>query len=382
MENQTPPQQETELLTGGALEAIERANIDMAVATAKKYPRSIKQFMADAESMISIDPETAESCVYKLKRTEKDGSLKWIEGPSIRLLEIAASAYTNIRYGSRVIGIDDTFVTCQGVSHDLQRNVYSSVEVKRRITTKDGRRFGDDMIMITANACGSIARRNALNGVVPRSYINQLAEFARRTAVGDIKTLPERRQRAIDYFTKTLGVPLAKVLEYLEKKAIEDCDLGDLEKLNGLRTALKDNEASVDETFNLGPKAKAPTGLPKQPGDTPAPSLFSAGTGAPTAEPKAPVKLPEPSVTELRKLLAEANLTEAGLMTYLQQSKAIDDTLRNLEEVAQISPAAISTSILDWDAIKPKIPAPAPLKPTQVNLPHDHLVGSKPAPKK
>lgn len=361
MENDTDTQH-TELVSGGALEAIERANVDMAVATAKKYPRSIKQFMIDAKSMISEDPETAESCNYKLKRKEPDGSMKIIEGPSIRLLEIAASAYTNIRYGSRVIDMEGSFVTCQGVAHDLQRNVYSSVEVKRRITKKDGRRFGDDMVVVTANACGSIARRNALNGVVPRAYINQLAVHAKQIAVGDVKTLPERRQRAFEHFTKTLGIPLEKVLEYLEKKSVEDCDLADVEELQGLRVALKEGDASIDETFNLGPKAKSPTGLPTdKKTENPAPSLFGAGTGE--APPKSDPKPPEANpLLDVRKHLAEANLTEAGMMTYLRENKIIDESLSNLDEVAHISPGVLPQIILRWDQVKGGITPPAPTK--------------------
>lgn len=251
MESNPPEIVAAELVPAEALEALERATIDMAIATAKKYPRSIKKFIAEAESMISLSPETAESCNYKLKRQGKDGT-KWIEGPSIRLLEICASAYGNIKFGSRVISIDNTFVTCQGVSSDLERNVHTSVEVKRRITTKTGGKFSDDMIGVTANAAGAIARRNALNGIVPRSYVQHLADFAKKIAVGDIKTLPERRQRAIEYFTKTVGITIDKVLEYLEKKSVEDCGLEEIEALQGLRTALKDGDINIDTAFDLG----------------------------------------------------------------------------------------------------------------------------------
>jgi hypothetical protein len=81
-------------------------------------------------------------------------------------------------------------------------------------------RYGTDMIMVTANAAGSIARRNALNGLIPRAYIMHLSDYAKQIAVGDIKSLPERRQRAFDYFTKVLGVDVAKVLAYLEKPSV------------------------------------------------------------------------------------------------------------------------------------------------------------------
>lgn len=259
--NETIEDGHVQLVAADALAAIERSQVDMQISTAKKYPRSVKAFLDESISMISLSPEIAEGCNYKLKRKNKDGGLTYIEGPSVRLLEIAASAYGNLRYGSRTIGIDDEFVTSQGVAFDMERNVASSVEVKRSIKGKFGR-YSNDMIMITANAAGSIARRNALNGVIPRVYIQALSEHAKKVALGDIKTLPERRQRAFDYFTKTLGVPLEKVLTYLEKKSIEDCNLADVSDLQDLKTALKEGQSTVEDIFSDKPAQEAPKQKP------------------------------------------------------------------------------------------------------------------------
>src|SRR4030095_16815883 len=202
-----------ELVGSEALAAIERSQIDTQISTAKKYPRSPKAFLQEACGMISLNTEVAEGCNYKLKRKGKDGVVI-IEGLSVRLLEIAPSAYGNLKYGSRTIAIDGEFVTTQGVAFDLEKNVSSSVEVKRSIKGKFGR-YSQDMIMVTANAAGAIARRNALNGIIPRVYIQTLADYAKKVALGDIKTLPERRQKAFDYFTKTLGVDVKLILAYL-----------------------------------------------------------------------------------------------------------------------------------------------------------------------
>jgi phosphoribulokinase len=94
-----PDEAPLEIVTSDALGALERSQIDMQISTAKKYPRSVKAFMEEAQGMIALNQETAEACNYKLKRKEKGGGIKYIEGPSIRLLEIAASCYTNLRYG-------------------------------------------------------------------------------------------------------------------------------------------------------------------------------------------------------------------------------------------------------------------------------------------
>ena len=237
-----------EVVSLSALEQMERAQVDMKISTAKKYPRDIKVFVKEAETMISLDAETAESCNYTLKRMGKGGQT-FIQGPSIRLLEIAASAYGNIAYGSRIVGIDGEFVTAQGFSHDLQKNVSSAVEVKRSITTKEGRRYSQDMIMVTANAAGAIARRNALKGVVPVAYINRLAEYALGVARGDIKSIGERIQKAFDYFIKVVGVSEEQLLKWLERPNRETCTTEDVDKLNGLKTALKEGETNLDDEF-------------------------------------------------------------------------------------------------------------------------------------
>lgn len=231
------------------LEAQERARIDIQVATARRYGRDVAKFLAEAKSMIGLDLDTAEACSYQLKRKNQDGGIKIIEGPSIRLLEIAASCWEHLSWVSRTVGETERTVTVQAVAEDHYRNNHCGVEVIRRISTKDGRRFSDDMVVVTTMAAQAIARRNALGGIIPRAYVEQLRQYALQVAKGSIKTLPERRQRALSYFTTVIGVDLAKVLIYLERKTVEDITVDDIEKLTQLKTALKDGDATVEEVF-------------------------------------------------------------------------------------------------------------------------------------
>lgn len=237
------PNEPVMVVAPAAVESITKAEIDIQIATAHRFPRSIERFMREAETMATIDAETAESCFYKVPR---DG--KMIEGPSIRLMEIAASAWGNIRYASRTIGEDAEFIVAQGVAHDLERNVSASVEVRRRITTKNGKRYSGDMINVTANAAGSIARRNALMGVIPRAYINRVYDEAKRAAIGDVQTLSEKRVNALAYFAK-LGINRDRVFARLEVVGEQDITLAHMETLIGIKTAIKDGEITVDEAF-------------------------------------------------------------------------------------------------------------------------------------
>src|SRR4051812_48501652 len=69
-----------------------RAEVDIQISTAKRYPRSIRNFKQQALEMATFDEETAEGCFYSLPRGGKP-----IEGPSARLAEIVLSAWGNVR---------------------------------------------------------------------------------------------------------------------------------------------------------------------------------------------------------------------------------------------------------------------------------------------
>ena len=242
-----------------AAAAITRSEIDIQVSTARRYPRSLKKFRDMAVQMATIDEDTAASCFYMLPRGEKT-----IEGPSVRLAEIVAVSWTNLRHGGRIIEENDRFIVAQGMAHDMEANVMSSVEVRRRITDSKGRRYSDDMIAVTAQAAIAIATRNAIFKVVPRAFVDQIYAVARRAAKGEEKTLGVRRQAALDYFAKEQGVTKDKVFARLstpEKKVagIEDIGLAELEMLQGLRQAIKDGETNAHEAFSPQPDAGAET---------------------------------------------------------------------------------------------------------------------------
>lgn len=242
--------QETELIDnrssmngGGFIESHTRGEIDTQISTARRFPRSVKRFQSRAMEIATLDIQTAESCFYSLPRGGKN-----IEGPSARLSEIVLSAWTNVRSQAHVVDIDDSFVTVQGVCWDLENNVAISTEVKRRITDKYGKRFSDDMIVVTANAACSIALRNAAFKVIPMALVRPVYLAARKVAIGDASTLADRRASMLAYFGK-MGVRPEQICEKVAKPGIEDINLDDLALLIGISTAIKEGDTSVDEEF-------------------------------------------------------------------------------------------------------------------------------------
>ena len=204
------------ILSSEAVMAQEKAAIDIQISTARAYPRNLSEFLQKVETYAGLDTETAEDCFYALKRGRGDEQ-KVIDGLSVRFAEIIASCWGNLRVQTRIIGIDEKMITAQGVCHDLESNVAISAEVKRRITDKEGRRFSDDMIVVTGNAASAIAFRNAVLKVVPKAVTKNIVEKVKQISLGKEMDVETARTNAIEYFKK-LGVSEAKLFEHLEVK--------------------------------------------------------------------------------------------------------------------------------------------------------------------
>lgn len=232
-----------------ALAVLNSSEIDIQISTAKKFPRKIKEFQVKALALATLDPDTAASMFYKLPRGKNDdGTKKYIEGPSVRLAEVVASTWGNIRAESDIVEIGDKFVTAMGSAIDLESNYAVRTRVKRRITDKYNKRFNEDMIAVTCNAAASIALREAVFKVVPRSMFKGVYSAAKQVAVGDAKSFSERRSKAFEWFSK-LGISSETVLKKLGRAGLADVSLEDLETLTGLRTAIKEEEISIEDAF-------------------------------------------------------------------------------------------------------------------------------------
>jgi hypothetical protein len=239
------------------IESQTRGEIDTQISTAKRFPRSITGFKKRAMELATLDEETAQSCFYALPR---DG--KSIEGPSARLAEIVAGSWGNLRSQANIVDEDDKFITARGVCWDLENNVAISVEVRRRITGKSGRKYNDDMIGTTANAACSIALRNAVFKVVPMAIVKPIYEAARKVAIGDATTLVSRRDKALKHFA-AMGVRQEQIFAKLGRAGVEEITLDDLAILLGLFTAIRDGDTTVDEAFAPEQKTAATPAVTK-----------------------------------------------------------------------------------------------------------------------
>jgi hypothetical protein len=282
-------------VASGALEAMERAQIDMQIATAKKYPRIVAKVKEEILAIATLDDETASSCFYTLKRGDKT-----IQGPSIRLAEIGFSCWGNIRAGTRIAEtvVDGPMphVVVQSVAHDLEKNTCITMEKRRRVFKKRSKGAPDeDDVNLAANACSSIALRDAILRVIPKTIINSACAAAMRKAIGDPKSLVEKRLKVVARL-KQMGVSEERILAAVECAAVDDIGSDQLGTLIGLGTAIRDGETTLEDAFPPVAAAPKKPAFAAKPADEPPDDI-------PFLQPSAPVRAaaqPQPPAEEER----------------------------------------------------------------------------------
>lgn len=243
-------------IDGGALAVVIQAEISSQVATARAYPRKdIRVIAHRIADLATLDEDTAEECLYVLTRGSKrkgrdDEEAKPIEGPSIRLAEIAAQQYGNCRIEARVVEVNrkEKYVEAEGTFLDLETNMASKSTVRRRISTSQGGLFSEDMIIVTGNAACAIAKRNAILAGIPKALYRPAYAEARKMLAGDATTLGANRDKAINSF-KRFGVTSAQILEALGVPDEASLTPDHIAQMRGMYGTLMRKEATVAEMF-------------------------------------------------------------------------------------------------------------------------------------
>ena len=231
-----------------SLEALNRSEIDIQISTAKKYPRFIDESLTRIVQLATVNPQTSNECFYSLRRNGADGE-KAIEGPSVRLAEIVAASWGNLRVASQIIGNDGKFITARGICHDLETNVAVACEVRRRITDSKGRPYSDDMQVVTGNAAGAIAFRNAVFKVVPKAVISEAIGEIKKNLIADTaKNFEETKKKMFTVFAR-LGVTKEMIYSYFDIDG-EDAVTPDIvAELRTTYTTIKEGQATAEELF-------------------------------------------------------------------------------------------------------------------------------------
>lgn len=223
--------------------AATRAAIDVQIATAKAYPRSLQAVGNNLRNWCTGDEQTAEACVYSLKRSGKT-----IRGPSIRFAEIVTHAWGHLRIDARIVDEGREHIIVRGECHDLQSNNVWAQDVTRRITTSEGRRYDTDLIGVTMMAAASIAQRDSVLKCVPAFIWRPAFDACLSRIAGDVRTLNDRRIKAVGQFS-VLGVSAQQVFRKFGVSTINDISADHLIDLLGTFNAIREGETTVEAQF-------------------------------------------------------------------------------------------------------------------------------------
>lgn len=223
--------------------AVVKAELDTQITTARAFPRSVQTAINDINQLATMNEQMAGECVYALPRAGKP-----LRGPSIRLAEIIAQCWGNCVSKTRIVSVDriSRTVTAEGIFHDLQTNSITEAQHTRRISTKEGRLFTDDMIAVTCNAAQSIARRNAILAGVPKVIWSQAFQQCEHVIAGDVTTLASKRESAVKAFA-AFGLKPEQVFQVLDVKGEQDIGIDELVTLRSLYSSVKNGELTVEE---------------------------------------------------------------------------------------------------------------------------------------
>jgi predicted RNA-binding protein YlxR (DUF448 family) len=249
-------QQGTENAGAQAIIQRERSELESAIVVAHRFVRD------EAEAYTKIikscqRPTFAEGARYSFPR---GGST--VSGPSVQLAREIARCWRNLRYGIRIVSMDDEQVHLRAYALDMETNNFVEVEDRfaRLIQRKQNGRAvwvapDERELRELQNRRGAIAERNAILKVVPPDIVEDalraVEETIRRAASGELKQDRQAAIRRLALAFDGLGVTTEMLTDHLG----HDLDLiteDELAELRGVYASIRDGNTKRGDHFDFG----------------------------------------------------------------------------------------------------------------------------------
>lgn len=375
-----------EIVPPSALEALNRAEVDIAIATAKRWKRDIADSIKMCGELALRNPKIARMCNYAVPRGGKT-----LVGPSVHFARIVAYSWGNATALSRVVGCDRANAHLQGVFHDLQTNLRIGIEMDWPVQAPKNdtpERWADQMNLAKRGGA-AVALRVAIFNVIPMALFADIAEKAKVLAAGSGKSFEDSRAAAIAAF-KELGVTQAQIYKYLERGGLESITTDDLILLHGILVSIQEKTTTVNEVFGRSEKEPVKAQVPKTkkkeepPAAVPAAEPVAPEKGAelvkkmkeevaasqqesetksPQAETKVakdetkpakeePKPQPPAAIAQVRTRLEESNISEGKFLEWLRAIQMIGHSIGLLEAVPE---KTLKIALSDWAAVVEQI---------------------------
>ena len=233
----------------GTLAILAQSEHAALIESANRRPRKLAEFRNELQSYATHTQRVAEQMFYTLKRNEAGGGQKLILGPSVRFAEIMVPCWRNCAAGARPLDDAAETVAAQGVFVDYERHIRVTEEAVRRITTKEGRRYSGDMIVVTMNAAKSIAYRNAVCRGIPRALWDEAYQAAMLTAGGKDKSLSQAIADGIQAVSAKFKVTDKQILDLFGHADVREMTVEDLAAMRVIYRELSEGEKTLEEVF-------------------------------------------------------------------------------------------------------------------------------------
>lgn len=232
---------------------------------AKRFPRNEEAAIARINRECQRY-ELAEEALWSFPRAGEK-----LEGPTVRLIEMIATAWGNLNYGvqelENVEGVDGYSIV-EGYCTDLESNLHSSktFKVYHKLKLKNkGMKLLDDPRDIYEHVANMGARRmrSAIQAVIPRYVVDAAVEQVKKTLqIGPKgKSLKERIDGMVVRFSE-VGV----TVEMLERKLghpVKDTVPEELADLAVVYNTVKKEHARRADIFSFKDDSQVPTGAAK-----------------------------------------------------------------------------------------------------------------------
>ncbi len=271
----------------GALNVLQSAEearaiqeVQAALTVAKRFPRDTTACIARIRAACRREG-LAKVAFYSYTRG------KPVTGVTIRLMEVIAVNWGNIRFGLRELSQSPGVSEIEAFAWDVETNTMDVRVFKvqhARFSHEHGLRALTDPRDVYEHIANYGARRlrSCLEHVIPSDVIEAAKEQCLATLAGGDdkgkKSMIDRMRALIDVLARDYGVTAERIAAYFEHP-LDQCTYDEFGQLHGIYNSLKDGEATASELFG-GEKAEGKGGA--------ADAIKQAGgksTSGPTAPP-------------------------------------------------------------------------------------------------
>lgn len=280
----------------------ERAEIESAIVSAKKFPRNTAEAFTNLMQSCRR-AKFAEFARYSFKRGQNK-----IAGPSVDLAREAARCWGNIRYGLKIVGQDEETIHIKGWALDLQTNSYVEMEddfskLIQRKNYESGKtewvKPDERDLRELVNRRGAILVRNSILQILPPDLVAEAealcVDTMEKAAKGELTQNPEDAVRRLALAFQAIGVS-ASMIEGWMGRSVSLVTDKELVELRGIYASIRDGNSQIENHFEVEKRAEKPTSDKTK---TLNDRIKGAAT-APPADPE-PEPEPEPEPTETRE---------------------------------------------------------------------------------